>query len=80
MEKYTTFLDLKNQYYENDYTTQSNLQIQCSLNQIKIAFSTELEEKNLQFVWKYKRPWIAKASLREKNRAGRIRVPDFRLH
>ena len=56
MEKYTTFLDLKNQYYENDYTTQSNLQIQCSLNQIKIAFSTELEEKNLQFVWKYKRP------------------------
>ena len=39
MQKYTTFLDLKNQYYENDYTTQSNLQIQCSLDQIKIAFS-----------------------------------------
>ena len=56
MQKYTTLLDLKNQYYENDYTTQSNLQIQCSLDQIKIAFSTELEEKNLQFIWKYKRP------------------------
>ena len=28
MEKYTMFLDLKNQYSENDYTTLSNLQIQ----------------------------------------------------
>ena len=28
-ERYTTFLDWKNQY-ENDYTTQSNLQIQCN--------------------------------------------------
>ena len=25
MEKYTMFLDLKNQYSENDYSTQSNL-------------------------------------------------------
>ena len=29
MERYTMFLDCKNQYFENDYTTQSNLQIQC---------------------------------------------------
>ena len=28
MEKYTTFMDQKNQYNENEYTTQSNLQIQ----------------------------------------------------
>ena len=28
MEKYTAFMDWKNQYYENEYTTQSNLQIQ----------------------------------------------------
>ena len=28
MEKYTMFMDLKNQYSENEYTTQSNLQIQ----------------------------------------------------
>ena len=28
MERYTIFLDQKNQYCENDYTTQSNLQIQ----------------------------------------------------
>ena len=30
MEKYTMFMDRKNQYSENDYTTQSNLQIQCN--------------------------------------------------
>ena len=28
--KYTMFLDWKNQYCENDYITQSNLQIQCN--------------------------------------------------
>ena len=29
MEKYTVFMDWKNQYSENEYTTQSKLQIQC---------------------------------------------------
>ena len=30
MERYTMFLDWKNQHCENDYTTQLNLQIQCN--------------------------------------------------
>ena len=30
MEKYTMFMDQKNQYSENEYITQSNLQIQCN--------------------------------------------------
>ena len=30
MEKYTMFMDWKNHYSENEYTTQSNLQIQCN--------------------------------------------------
>ena len=30
MEKYTVFMDWKNQYSENEYTTQSNLQIHCN--------------------------------------------------
>ena len=47
---------------------------------LSMAFFTELEQKNSQFVWKHKRPQIAKAILRKKNRAGGSRFPDFRLY
>ena len=33
MERHTMLLDWKSQYYQNDYTTQGNLQIQCNLYQ-----------------------------------------------
>ena len=47
---------------------------------LPMEFFTELKLKNLQFVWKHKRPWIGKAILRKKNRAGGIRFPGFRLY
>ena len=80
MERYIMFSDWKNQYCENDYTTQSNLQIQCNPDQVTNSIFHRIRTKNLQFVWKHKRSRIPKAMLRKKNGAGGIRLPDFRLY
>ena len=80
MERYSMFLGRKNQYFENDYTTKCNLQIQCDPYQITNGIFIGLKQKFSQFMWKHKRPRIAKAVLRKKNGAGRINLPDFRLY
>ena len=47
---------------------------------LPMAFFMELEQKISQFIWKHKRPQIAKAVLKKKNGTRAINLPDFRLY
>ena len=44
---------------------------------LPIVFIRELKQIISQFVWKYKKPRIAKAMLTKKNGPGGINLPDF---
>ena len=80
IQRYSVFLDWKNQYCQNDYTTQGNLMIQYNSYQTTNAIFHRTEQKFFIFVLKHKRPQIAKAVLRKKSGAGRIRLSDLRLY
>ena len=55
MEKYTMFIDQKNQYSENEYTTKAIYRFSAIRIKLQMVFFTELEQIISQFVWKYKK-------------------------
>ena len=68
MERYTMFLDWKNQYCENDYTTQGNLQIQCNLYQITNGIFYVTRTKNLKICMETQKTPHSQSSLEGKER------------
>ena len=78
MEKYTMFMDWKNQYSENEYTPQNNLYIQCNhyIN-LPMVFFTE-QEQIISVCMEIQKTSNSQSNLK-KNGTGGINLPDFRL-
>ena len=80
MEKYTMFMDWKNQYSENEYTTQSNLQIQCNPYQATNSILHRAITNNFTICMEIQKTSNSQAILRKKNGTRGINLPDFRLY
>ena len=80
MERHARLLDWKSQYYQNDYTTQGNLQIQCNPYKITKDIFHRNQTKYFKVCLEAQKTQYSKAILRKKNGAGGIRLPDFRLY
>ena len=81
IDSYIMFLDWKNQYYQNAYTTQGNLQIHCNLYQItNVIFHRTRTKKNLKIWMETQKTPNSQSNLRKKNTAEGIRLTDFRLY
>ena len=65
------FLDWKNEYCENDYTTQSNLQIQCNPYQITNGNFYGTRTKNLKICMETQKTLNSQRSLEGKELIGR---------
>ena len=70
-------MDWKNQYTENEYTTQSNLHIQCNPYQATNGVFQRPRTNDFTICMEIQE---TSNSLRKKNGTGGINSPDFRLY
>ena len=69
------FLDWKNQYCENDYTTQSNLQIQCNPYQTINGILHRIRTKNFTIHMETQKTLNSQSDLEKEKRSWRNQAP-----
>ena len=68
MEKYTMFIYQKNQYSENEYTTQSNLWIQCNPYQAANGIFHRARTNNFTICMEIQKPSNTQSNLEKEER------------
>ena len=76
MERYTMFLDWKNQYCENDSTTQSNLQIQCNPYQTTNGILHRIRTKNFTIRMETQKTLNSQSNLEKEKRRNQAPQPQ----
>ena len=76
MEKYM-FMDQKNQYSENEYTPQSNLQIQFNPYEATNGIFHRTRSNNFTICMEIQKTSNSQSILRKKNGTRGINLPDF---
>ena len=75
MEGYVMFMGRKNQYYENDYTTNCNLQIQCNPYQITNGIFHRTRTKNFTNFLETQKTQNSQSNLEKEKQSWRNRPP-----
>ena len=77
MERYTMFLDWKNQHCENDSTTQSNIQIQCNHYQTTTGIFHRTRTKNFINCVETQKTPNSQSNLENEKRSWRNQAPGL---
>ena len=75
MERDTMFLEWTNQYCENDYTTRSNLEIQCNPYQITNGIFHRIRTKNFTICMETQKTPNSQSNLEKEKWSRRNQAP-----